>query len=217
VIRSRDQPGFKELRDATLDRLSSAHLARGWIPVPYAVTAWDEFQGLILEVGLAPRVMWSVLEEFQPLRLRIGLGVGTADFDRTSDAPLNQVATGEAFHRARRALDLVKKGSDSRFNAALQAITGDRSIDLYLNTVLHLLDALVARTTPSQWQAIVEYGRLGTQERVAQKLDKAESTISRALKRAYYWQMAEAIDALVELLTARFGAPQNVGSETRTP
>jgi hypothetical protein len=209
VIRSRDHAGFKDLRDATMQRLSSLHLANGWIRMPYAITAWDEFQGLLAGVSFVPRVMWSVIKEFQPLRLRIGVGIGNADIDLTSPAPLNEAATGEAFFRARGALDLTKKGRDPRYDASLHATTGDRVTDLSLNTTLHLLDALIARVTPSQWEAIQAYERLGAQDLVARQLGKAESTVSRALKRAHYWQIVEAVEAMVDLLEIRFDARQN--------
>jgi hypothetical protein len=213
VMNSRDVAMFKDARDSRLDALSKAHRAAGWIVAPYAVTAWDEFQGLTTGVAVAPRVMWSLVTAFHPLHLRIGIGIGAVETELVDDAPLNEAATGEAFFRARAALDLVKRGRDPRYDPSSQAASGDRSVDLFLNTTLHLTDALVARTTPSQWEVILEYERLGRQDRVAARLGKAESTVSRALKRAYYWQMVEAVTSMSEYLELRFPAPDDARAE----
>ena len=213
VMNSRDVARFKDVRDSKLDALSESHLAAGWIAAPYAVTAWDEFQGLTAGVGVAPRIMWSLTTAFYPLHLRIGIGIGAVETELADDAPLNQAATGEAFFRARAALDLVKRGRDPRYDPSSQAVSGDRSVDLFLNTTLHLSDALVARATPSQWEIILEYERVGRQDRVAAKLGKAESTVSRALKRAYYWQMIEAVTSMSEYLGLRFPARSDARAE----
>jgi hypothetical protein len=214
-MNSRDVARFKDVRDSKLDALSKAHRASGWIAAAYAVTAWDEFQGLTAAIDAAPRAMWSLVTAFYPLHLRIGIGIGEVVTEFADHAPLNEAATGEAFFRARAALDLVKHGRDPRYDPSSQADSGEREVDLFLNSTLHLLDALVARATPSQWEVILEYERLGRQDRVAAKLGKAESTISRALKRAYYWQMIEAIESMTEFLQLRFAARGDAGAEAR--
>jgi hypothetical protein len=212
-MNSRDVARFKDVRDTKLGGLSKAHRAAGWMAAPYAVTAWDEFQGLTAAVGSAPLAVWSLITAFYPLHLRIGIGIGAVKTELANDAPLNQAATGEAFFRARAALDLVRHGRDPRYDPSSQADTGERTVDLFLNTTLHLLDALVARATPLQWEVILEYERVGRQDRVAAKLGKAESTVSRALKRAYYWQMIEAVTSMSEYLELRFPAPGDARAE----
>ncbi len=209
VISSRHQSDFRRVRDTTLDELSVRHLAEGWIRFPYAVTAWDEFQVLTHEMRAVPRIIWSLITEFHPLHLRIGVGIGSVEVDLDNDAPLNKAATGEAFFRARNALKSSKKGKDHKYEPSSQAVTGNRSVDLFMNTTLHLLDTLVARATPSQWGVILEYEELGQQDRVAEKLGKADSTVSRSLKRSNYWQMIEAVEAMAEFLGMQFPAQQN--------
>ena len=208
VVASREHSKFRHVRDSSLKRLSSRHLNDGWIRAPYAVTAWDEFQVLLQEVFFLPNVFWSLVKEFYPLRLRVGIGVGDVEIDLGSVTPLNESATGEAFIRARNALDTIKKRKDQKYHPSSQACTGDRMTDLFTNTSLHLLDALTARATSSQWEIILEYEKLGQQDLVAENLGKADSTISRSLKRSYYTQMAEAIDAMTEYLQLRYPAQQ---------
>lgn len=206
VMDSREVPAFKETRDTTLQGLSEAHRAQGWIAAPYAVTAWDEFQGLAAEVRAAPRAMWSLITAFYPMHLRIGIGIGPVEAELAGGAPLNEAATGEAFFRARAALDRVTGGRDPRYDPTAQAAAGDREVELFLNTTLHLLGTLVARATPSQWRVVLEFERAGRQDRVAEALGKAESTVSRALKRAYYWQMIGAVESMSEYLGLRYPA-----------
>jgi hypothetical protein len=206
---SRRQSDFRRVRDTTLEELSARHLGEGWIRFPYAVTAWDEFQGLTREISAAPRVIWSLITEFYPLRLQIGVGIGNVEVDLDNDAPLNEAATGEAFYRARNALNTSKKGRDNKHKASSQADSGNRSVDIFLNTTLHLLDTLVSKATPSQWEVILEYENLGQQDRVAEKLGKADSTVSRSLRRSHYWQMIEAVEAMAEFLAMEFPAQGN--------
>jgi hypothetical protein len=206
VMSSRHQSNFRAVRDRTLEELSERHMDEGWIKAPYAVTAWDEFQVLIHEVRGVPKVFWSLVTGFYPLHLRIGVGIGSVEIDLDNDAPLNEAATGEAFFRARKALNSVKKGKDQKYHPSSQAHTGDRSIDLFMNTTFHLLDALIARVTPLQWEVILEYEKHGQQDRVAEMLGKADSTVSRSLKRSYYWQMADAIESMAEYLGLLFPA-----------
>lgn len=215
VMDSRAVPRFKDARDAILSRLSRAHQAEGWIVAPYAVTAWDEFQGLTAEVGAAPRAMWSLLTAFRPMQLRVGIGIGQVEAELAGDAPLNEAATGEAFYRAREALDRVRDARDPRFDPTARAVTDDREADLFLNTTLRFLSTLVARATPSQWEILLEFEQAGRQDRVAEAIGKAESTVSRALKRAYYWQMKEAVDAMSEYLGLRFRAAGGDGAGDR--
>jgi hypothetical protein len=212
VVGSRHQSDFGRVRDTTLEGLSVRHLAEGWIRFPYAVTAWDEFQVLTHEIRAVPKIIWSLITEFHPLHLRIGVGIGSVEVDFDNDAPLNKAATGEAFFRARNALKSSKKGKDKKYEPSSQADTGNRSVDLFLNTTLHLLDTLVSRATPSQWEVILEYEKLGQQDRVAEKLGKADSTVSRSLRRSHYWQMMEAIDAMTEFLEMQFPAQRSAVS-----
>jgi hypothetical protein len=209
VIGSRRQPDFRRVRDETLEELSARHLDEGWISFPYAVTAWDEFQGLIHEIRDVPRVIWSLITTFHPLHLRVGVGIGSVEIDIDSNAPLNKAATGEAFFRARNALKISKKGKDHKHEPSSQVETGNRSADLFLNTTLHLLDTLVSKATPSQWEVILEYEKLGQQDLVAEKLGKADSTVSRSLRRSNYWQMIEAVEAMTEYLGMEFPAQQS--------
>jgi len=209
VRESRRQSDFRHLRDSTLEELSARHLGEGWIRLPYAVTAWDEFQGLTREIHAAPRIIWSLITEFHPLRLQIGIGIGNVEVDLDNDARLNEAATGEAFFRARNALNTTKKGRDNKHKVSSQADSGNRSVDIFLNTTLHLLDTLVSKATSSQWEVILEYEKLGQQDRVAEKLGKADSTVSRSLRRSHYWQMIEAVEAMAEFLAMDFPAQRS--------
>ena len=216
VVRSRSRDDFRVLRDTALNELSERHLDRRWIETRYAVTAWDEFQVVLRAPRHAADVLWSIRLAFHPLRVRIGIGFGIAEVSRTDPTPINVSATGDAFVRARRALQSIHNGKDTRFEPITHADTGDAETDLTVNTVLHLLDLVVDRVTPSQWEAILAYERLGRQDRVAEFLGKDESTISRALKRAAYWYIRESHVALGSVLDRALPRYRRAGTEERT-
>jgi len=65
------------------------------------------------------------------------------------------------------------------------------------------------KATPSQWEITLEFEKLGQQDRVAEKLGKADSTVSRSLRRSHYRQIIEAIDAMSEFLGMEFPARKN--------
>jgi hypothetical protein len=84
--------------------------------------------------------------------LRAGIGWGGV----TRLSPRGAFASeGEAFHRARAALEQAKRGRSSRLTAW---ITGDEGFDAVAEAVLRLLDGIQRDWTQPQWEAIA--GRL---------------------------------------------------------
>lgn len=87
-------------------------------------------------------------------RIRLRAGLGRGRISRMS--PRGPFASdGEAFHRARRALDRARGGGGSRVT---EWVAGDRFFDALAHAVLGLADAFVVRWTVPQWEAIA--GRL---------------------------------------------------------
>ena len=205
VVSSRDAAAFRETRDRTLREVSAAHTKAGWTGEPYAVTAWDEFQAIILTPSDVPQAMWSLRRWFHPLRLRIGIGVGGIERGSPGQAPVNVDATGEAFVRARAALEAVSRSKAHRHEPLTEARTGSDRLDRIAGALLHLADLLTSRITDTQWEAIVAVEQYGRQTRAAAELGKDESTVSRALKHASYAYLLEAFDALGIVLGSAAG------------
>jgi hypothetical protein len=200
VVRSRSFAGFRSKRDAKLVPLSKSHVSEGLIVSAYAVTVWDEFQGILAAPHLFPRVIFDLRRTFYPMELRIAIGLGKVSEPKKS--PVNQFAGGEAFERARVAMDRLKSSKIPKYRVLTAVESEDRVLNLATNTIYHLQDTLVSDVSAKQWEAINWVIRTGSQELAAKKLGVNVSTVSRTLRRAHYWQIEETCRATEEFLQA---------------
>lgn len=200
VINSRTVPEFAVLRDQALSQLSSKHREQGYISSDYAITAWDEFQVLLdVEEGL-PQLVWDLHRSFQPLRLRLGVGRGgIIRVDDTVKA-VNEDVSGEAFYKAREALKSITDQRREGSRAGIKVLWDDVRMTRALNASFRLLDVLIGLISEKQWRVIIEFERLGRQDRVAELLGKQASTISRSLNSAHYWEIKASLSDLTEWL-----------------
>lgn len=201
VIGSRKVESFRKKRDALLRAVSAVHRQGHIILSDYAVTAWDEFQAIMRQPQYLPGAILDLRRMFYPMELWIAVGIGQVS--EAKRAPVNQFAGGEAFERARRAADILKKGN-ARYRRLTCFETGDDRFDSLANTIYGLQDTLLQDVSTKQWQAINLHLANGKQEAVARKLGLTVSTVSRNLKRAHYWQFLEVRDTVEQLLKERF-------------
>lgn len=200
VVRSRGYSRFRAQRDAKLVPLSKAHVARGFLVSPYAVTVWDEFQGILAAPYLFPQVILELRRAFSPMELRVAIGIGTVSEPQRS--PVNQFAGGAAFERARAAMDRLKGSKTTKYRVLTAVESGDHVLDLAANAIYSLQDTLVGDVTPKQWETINSVIRTGSQEMAASKLGVNVSTVSRTLRRAHYWQIEDTCRSTEEFLKA---------------
>lgn len=199
---SRKIQDFVSLRDRKLAYASSKHLSLGIVQVPYAVTVWDEFQTLTGRIVDLPHVLFDLRRLFQPLSLWIGIGFGevTGLQAAAGGRPLSDVAGGEAFLSARDSINEVKDRNTKYLRlTAFKSAKPER--DALLGHLYGLHDTLLSQVTPAQWRTIDAYLETGQQDQAAEKLGLSASTVSRNLRRAHFWQMLEAQDMAVRILT----------------
>jgi hypothetical protein len=125
------------------------------------------------------------------MRLRAGLGAGR--IARLS--PKGPFASdGEAFHRARAAIDGLKAGRVERLTGW---ITEDAPFDRWAGSMLPLLDAIMNRWTPAQWEAVA--GRLETRgmDDIGRRSGVTFQSVSKRL-RAASWNEALGAMRLLE-------------------
>jgi len=67
-----------------------------------------------------------------------------------------------------------------------------------------LHDTLVLKITARQWETIEEFLDTPTLEQTAKRLKLDPSTVSRNLKRGYYWQLAETVHVAGTLIQRTF-------------
>ena len=207
VVDSRHIRDFADQRDWLVNGLSRRHRQRGWISIDYAVTAWDEFQGLIERPESLPWVLWDLWLHTYPMKLRIGLGGGDVEWHGGRERALNESVTGEAFFLAREALDFAHGRHRASALSGVVLRWNNEVIESAGNGMLRLIDGLVDRLSETQWRVIREYERLHKQVDVALALAKSESTISRSLASAQYWQIRASLEDLERVLLGLLHGP----------
>lgn len=80
----------------------------------------------------------------------------------------------------------------------------DKPFNQAVNLVYGLHDTLVLQVTAKQWNAIGQFLDQQALERAAKRLKLDVSTVSRSLKRGFYWQMAETAKAAGSLIERTF-------------
>jgi hypothetical protein len=181
--------------------LSELHRSKGFILSPYAVTAWDEFEVVVAKPEFAPAVILDLRRTFYPMDLRIAVGIGPAT--GVHKVPVNVHGGGMAFERAREAAELLKRGNP-RYRALTAFDSGDEVFDTIANTIYRLQDSLLQKTTARQWEAINTIFETGRLDQAARRLKRDVSTVSRNLKRGYYWQLIETAEAMGKVIAAYF-------------
>ena len=171
---------------------SERHLKQKLIRFPYTVTAGDEFQTIAAQLSPVPALLLDLRASLWPLPLRIGVGIGQVA-DRLQP-PVNRL-TGPAFQFARRGIDNVKASGLFKFDVLTAFASANEHFDQTINLLYGLHDTLVSQVTAKQWETIRQFLDQPTLEQTARRLKLDISTVSRNLKRGYYWQLAETAKA----------------------
>jgi len=145
----------------------------------YTVTTWDEFQNILAAPAHLPRVILDLRRLLYPLELRIGAGIGPITHPPRD--PINVYSAGEAFERARQALESLKGRTGRRRRALTEFRTGRQTLDRVMNLVYTLHDTLARNVSEKQWRTINVYMARRRQQAAAKRLEVNKSTVSRNL------------------------------------
>jgi len=201
IVKSRQIEEFRRRRDQKLRQISKLHLEKEWILSEYAVTAWDEFEAILTRPTNLPSVILDLRRYFHPFELWIGVGVG--EVSEPYKKPVNVFAGGEAFERAREALNRLKS-KRSKTGGLTSFMTGNAMLDLIANTMYDLQDTLLQSISTRQWQTINIHMETNRQDLTAKKLKLNESTVSRNLRRGFWWQIQETRQTMEQLIDKLF-------------
>jgi SatD family (SatD) len=194
----------KNVRTQLGKRLAAAsekHLNQKLIRFPYTVTAGDEFQTITAELASVPALLLDLRASLWPFPLRIGVGIGEVA-DRIQP-PVNRL-TGEAFQFARWGIDNVKASGLFKFETLTAFASRNELFDQTINLLYGLHDTLVSQITAKQWAAIRQFLDQPALEQTAKRLKLDISTVSRNLKRGYYWQLSETAKAAGAFIECTF-------------
>ena len=202
IMASSARKDVRALLSKKLAAASEKHLRQKLIRLPYTVTAGDEFQSLTAELPSLPALILDLRAALRPLSLRVGVGIGSVS-DRIQP-PVNQL-TGEAFQLARQAIESIKHGSLFKFDVLTAFASGNAAFNDTINLIYGLHDTLVRQITAKQWESIGAFLSRETLEPTARRLRVDISTVSRNLKRGYYWQLAETVNRAGSFIERAFG------------
>jgi hypothetical protein len=201
VMRSRARADLRGLLGKKLAAISRRHLRKKLILLPYSVTAGDEFQTVTRSLPSLPLVIQELRTALRPLSLRIGVGIGTVS--GRIQPPVNRLG-GEAFQSARKAIENLKTGNLFKFKALTGFVSRDEQFNKIINLIYGLQDTLVLKITARQWETIEEFLHTPTLEQTAKRLRLDPSTVSRNLRRGYYWQVTETVQVAGSIIQRTF-------------
>ena len=201
VLESHARADIRGLLGRKLAAVSRCHLRKKLIQLPYSVTAGDEFQTVTRNLPSIPAVILDLRKALRPLALRIGIGFGPIS-DRIQP-PVNRLG-GEAFQRARKAIENIKTNSLFKFDSLTAFESRSAGFNSTINLIYGLHDTLVLKITEKQWETIEEFLERPTLEQTAKRLKLDASTVSRNLKRGYYWQLSETVKVAGSLIERTF-------------
>jgi hypothetical protein len=174
------------------------------LAAPLSLTAGDEVQGLFREPAAVVDAVVEIADAVFPARLLYGLGFGALETDLGPDPAL---LDGPCFHRARAALGEARGLGAWLVTHGL----GDRE-DLVVTALFRLLGELRSRWTSIQAVHVAQ-ARRHSQKEVAERLGKAESTISESLKAAGFQTVLAGEEALRAVL-GEFGTKAEPGQHS---
>jgi hypothetical protein len=201
VVSSRTRQNLRALLGERLEKASRAQLRGKLIRLPYAITAGDEFQTIAWSCERLPELIFDLRARMWPLRLRMGIGIGRVP--GRLQAPVNRLG-GEAFELARTALGGVKSGAGNKFKVLTRFASKDALFDSTANLIYALQDTLLQEITEKQWETIVVFRKKRRLRAAARSLRLDESTVSRNLKRGYFWQMEQTMEGMRILIEDRW-------------
>src|SRR5882762_1528507 len=164
VLESRARADIRGLLGRKLAAVSKRHLDKNLIRLPYSVTAGDEFQTVTRDLPSIPAVILDLRRALQPLSLRIGVGFGS--ISDPIQPPVNRLG-GEAFQRAREAIENIKTSSLFKFDVLTAFESRSAGFNSTINLVYGLHDTLVLKITKKQWATMEEFLDTPTLEQTA--------------------------------------------------
>ena len=168
----------------------------------FMITLGDEFQGLLKRGARVMELVEEIEDRMNPVSIRFAVGIGEITTDIDPRLPLG--ADGPAYHNARRTMNELKaaekkaKSPDAVKMIATQGDNGDT--DAMLNSVLILASVIKGKWSLRQREIILAYRDCSDQQRAADRLGIAQSSVNKGLKTASYYSYQSALDTLSRAL-----------------
>jgi len=169
------------------------HLFAPAVAEPFAVTGQGRIDGVLSDPAQAPLCISVLRESLAPLRLRVGVGIGTLE-------RLREPTSGEddAYSLAAQALQLA-----ARDDGLTRYLGTGEAGDVLLAALCRLVDPLIRARTAKQWEAIAAYRELGHQRDVAARLGVTRQSVGDRLAAGHRRAVEDADAAIATYLSYR--------------
>ena len=169
----------KVLNSRWLETLKAALNRYGTEPVSWEIYRGDSFQLEVKPVKALQAALFikASIKQYKQLDARMAIGIGEKNFDASKITESN----GSAFIHSGECFEKLKKHT-----LAIQSPWPkmDKEVNLYLDLALLIMDNWTSNTA-SIIKTTMEHPEI-TQEELAKKLNRTQSTISESLNRAGY-------------------------------
>jgi len=173
------------------------------ISAKFMITLGDEFQGLLCKGENVLAVVEEIQRKMYPIEIRFGIGVGAITTEINPEMAIG--ADGPGYYKARSAIEFLKKNdrknkihiSDIRIE-----IDEDRNLIVeMLNTIFSLVAVVKYNWTDRQREIIWDMSKYQDgQEKSAERLGIAQSSVQRGLTNGNYYAYKEAMETISNVL-----------------
>ncbi|SDG14287.1 SatD family (SatD) [Methanolobus vulcani] len=166
--------------------------------MPFEISRGDSFQTVVrnpkdaLLISVLLLLKLSVGENGQRLESRFSIGIGSVEY--FPDSGSVGEADGQAFRFSGKELDNMKEQEKQ-----LLITTANPALNLMLESQCAFFDNMVARWTDVQKEILLEKLSGLTQDEIASKLGKSQSSISQSLKAAGFDALRKFLDNYANL------------------
>lgn len=179
IIKSRSLAKRAEVQvaiDLTMREINESY--REHIAVPFQFTLGDEFQGVLRDYTLAPRIAARLRERIAPVKMRVAIGIGDITTALSDDI---RKVDGPAFYAARDAMrDLLSSERDGlKLRRRLTALRTKAGRDEVVDTVYILYDTIISGRTEKQWWVAKAYDQAGSVTRASELFGTTVQNVSK--------------------------------------
>lgn len=163
-----------------------------------SISRGDEIQVFCSDIINIIEVIRQLRYYFRPLKIRIGVGIGGIHTEK-SDNSWNM--NGEAFFKAREALDKVKIQNKKRMT---YICSPNEQFNIIGNSIYMLMDTIINEWSDSKWQSINAYEVYENYEKAGNAIGKSRQAISNNCKTAHFEKIKQAEDDLKRIIQLYF-------------
>ncbi|MCC3864028.1 SatD family protein [Terrisporobacter petrolearius] len=168
------------------------------ISTDVSISRGDEIQVFCSDIINIIEVIRQLRYYFRPLKIRIGVGIGGINTEK-SDNSWNM--DGEAFFKAREALDKVKIQDKKRMT---YICSPNEQFDIISNSIYMLMDSIINEWSDSKWESVNAYEVYENYEKAGNSIGKSRQSISNNCKTAHFEKIKQAEEDLKRVIDLYF-------------